>query len=78
MQHVITLGLMSLHLGAMANVDDNLADIISKLQTMIAHDLNIPMIRVAELFEVVLGNLKHFDNIEEVREVVSQMRNAEA
>jgi hypothetical protein len=78
MQHVITLGLMTLHLGAKANVDDNLADIISKLQTMIAHDLNIPLIRVAELFEVVLGNLKHFDNIEEVREVVSQMRNAEA
>jgi hypothetical protein len=78
MKNVITLGLMALHLGAMADVDTNFVDLISKVQTLIANDLNIPMIRVAELFEVVLADLKHFDNMEEVRDLVSKMRTAEA
>ena len=79
MQHVITLSLMTLHLGAMSDADESLPNAISKLQIMIANELNIPIWRVAELFEVVIKDLKHFDDVsEEVRELVSQMRSAEA
>ena len=74
MKHVITLSLITLRLGAMADATNDLPNTISKLQTMIAIDLNIPIWRVGELFEVVLKDLKHFDEIsEEARDLVSRM-----
>ena len=79
MKHVITLSLMTLHLGAMSDADESLPNAISKLQTMVANELNIPIRRVAELFVIVIKDLEHFSSVsQKVRDLVSQMRSAEA
>ena len=70
---------MTLHLGAMSDADESLPDAISKLQTMVANELNIPIRRVAELFVIVIKDLEHFNSVsQKVRDLVSQMRSAEA
>ena len=79
MKHVIALGLMTLQVGAQANLDESLAETVSKVQTMVAFDLNIPMHRVAELFKIVFEELGQFSSLpEEARDLISTMRTAKA
>ena len=80
MKHVISLGLMTLQIAALAKVgEDSLCETISKVQTMVAYNLDIPTKRVTELFQVVLKDLKQFDCLsEEAKEMISQMKSAEA
>jgi|TARA_Y100000034_G_C6691617_1_gene304545 hypothetical protein len=79
MKHVITLGFMTLHLGAMSDAGEGLCEAISQTQIMIAHNLDIPLERVAELFKIVIKDLHEFGCLpEEVRDLISKMEGAKA
>tara|TARA_Y100000310_G_scaffold85384_1_gene82237 strand:- start:229 stop:501 length:273 start_codon:yes stop_codon:yes gene_type:complete len=73
MKHVITLGLMTLKIGALAakadkiDNDVDLCDVVTKSQSMIAYNLGIPMDRVTELFRIVLSE---FDSLSPEMEAI--------
>ena len=83
MKHVISLSLMTLHIAALADLNDKnskgIIDTISKAEAMIASELDIPMKRVGELFQIVIDDLSSFEDLsEEVEKIISQMEGARA
>jgi hypothetical protein len=85
MKHVITMGLMLLQVAAAAwkagELDDEheIVESVSKIEAMIAKDLNLPLKRVGELYRIVLSDLNEFSNLPpEIQEVLSTMETGQA